>query len=154
MVDEVVGDLGLGVRHLHLRPVGELRLGEHRDGRCEMPVVLLRVGQLVVELGLLDRSDALARGVVPEPAGDVTVDGFAEEAVLADVRPQHGHRNLPLTEAGNLDTGGEIGGGVLDGVMDVRTRDVHREPDLVIRQLLDLRRHQAIRPNGLSPAAR
>jgi hypothetical protein len=38
---------------------------------------------------------------------------------------------------------------VLDGVMDVRPRDIHRKPDFVVRELFDLRRHRAIRPNGL-----
>jgi hypothetical protein len=35
---------------------------------------------------------------------------------------------------------------MLDGVVDVRLGDVDRQPDLVVRQLLDLRAHAAIRP--------
>jgi len=42
---------------------------------------------------------------------------------------------------------------VLDGVMDVRSRDVDREADLVVRQLLDLGAHAAIQPNGSKAAA-
>jgi hypothetical protein len=38
---------------------------------------------------------------------------------------------------------------VLDGVVDVRLRDVDREPDFVVRQFLDLGAHWAIRANGL-----
>ncbi len=148
MFDEVLGNLRLGVRHLHFRPVGDFRLRKHRHRRREAPVGVLGVGKLVVELGLLDGPDALAGRGVPEPAGDMALDRFAEETLFADVRPKHGHRNLPLAEAGNLDAGREVGGRVLDGVMDVRPRDIHREPDFVVRQLFDLRRHRAIRPNG------
>jgi hypothetical protein len=58
-----------------------------------------------------------------------------------------GSGTLPFAEAGDLDALGEVGGGVLDGVVDIRTRDVDREPDLVVRQLLDLGAHRPIRPN-------
>ena len=153
VVDEILGNLRLGIRHLHLRPVGDLGLREHGHGRGEVPVGVLGVGQLVVQLGLLDRADALPGCRVPEPAGDVALDRLAEETLLADVRPEHGHRNLALAEARNLDAGRQVRGRMLDGVMDVLTRDIHREPDFVVRELFDLRRHRAIRPNGPRAAA-
>jgi len=37
---------------------------------------------------------------------------------------------------------------MLDRVMNVRTRDIHPEPDFVVRQLSTRVRHRAIRPNG------
>ena len=58
-----------------------------------------------------------------------------------------GMRHLALAEAGDLDALGEVGGRVLDGVVDVRAGDIDREPDLVLRQLLDLGAHQAIKAN-------
>jgi hypothetical protein len=43
---------------------------------------------------------------------------------------------------------------VLDGVMHVGAGHVHGEPNFVVRQLLDLRRHPAIRPEGCRSGAR
>ena len=152
MLDEVFRHLGLLVGHLNLAPVRHIRLRQHRDRRSEAPVLVLGVGQLVVELGLLDGTDPLSRGGVPEPGGNVTLDRLAEQSLLPDPGNQHGCRDLPLTKARDLDVRGQVGGRVLDGVVHIRTRHVNREPDLVVRQLLHQRRHQAIRPNGSQPA--
>ena len=37
---------------------------------------------------------------------------------------------------------------MLHGVVHVLAGNIDRQPDLVVRQLLDLRAHAAIRPNG------
>jgi hypothetical protein len=50
-------------------------------------------------------------------------------------------RNLPSAEARNLDALREIVGGVLDGVVDVVRRNLDRQADAVLRQLLDLGLH-------------
>ena len=71
------------------------------------------------------------------------------EPLFADPRDQNGHRHLPLPKAGDLDARGEVGRRVFHGVVDVRARNVDREPDLVVRQLLYLRAHRAIRPKEL-----
>ena len=42
---------------------------------------------------------------------------------------------------------------MLDRVMDVRLRNVHGQPDFVVRELFYLRRHRAIRPNPSKAAA-
>src|SRR4030095_1122767 len=49
---------------------------------------------------------------------------------------------------------GEVGRGVLDGVVDVRAGDVDRQAHPVVRKLLDLRRHLPIRPETRGAASR
>src|SRR5207253_1175852 len=51
-------------------------------------------------------------------------------------------RNLSLAEPGDLDRRREIVGGVLDRMMELVSRDVDRQADAVVGELLDLRRHR------------
>jgi hypothetical protein len=146
VVDDVLGQLRLGVRNLELRPVRDLGLGEDGNGRRKPPALVVRLRQLVVDLRLLGGADAGACDGIPVPSCDVALDRLVVEAFLADPGHEDGHRHLPLAEAGNLHALGQVGGRVLDGVMDVRLGDVDRQPDLVVRQLFDLGAHAAIRP--------
>jgi len=77
----------------------------------------------------------------------VTLHRLGRDPIATDLLHEHLMRDLALAEAGDLDALGEVGRGVLDGVVDVRFRDIDREPDLVVRQLLDLGAHPAIQPN-------
>ena len=141
MLDELLGDLDLGDADLELRPVGQLRLRLHRDRRGELPVLVVGGGQLEVVLRLRDRPDAAARGRVPEPAADVALDRLGHQPLAADALQQHLPRHLPLAEARHLDALREIVGSVLDGVVDVVRRHLDRQPDAILRQLLDLGLH-------------
>ena len=59
---------------------------------------------------------------------------------------------LPLRKPGILTAVGEVGRRVLDRVLEVGLRDLDRQPDLVVGQLFDLRRHPAIQAKGPCPA--
>ena len=59
----------------------------------------------------------------------MALDRLGHEALLADALQQHLARHLALAEAGDLDALREIGGGVLDGVVHVMRRHLHRQPD-------------------------
>src|SRR6266508_4582989 len=83
----------------------------------------------------------------------MALDRLGVQPLLADPRDEHRHWHLSPAEARDLDAGREVGGSVLDGVVDVCARHVHREPDLVVRELLDLHRHAAIRPEGYQAGA-
>jgi len=98
-------------------------------------------GKLVVVLRLRDRVDARARRRAPEPAADVALDRLAVQALPADALDQQRHRHLPFAEAWNPCRGGEVVGGVLDGVVDVVRRNLDRELDLVVSDLFDRIRH-------------
>ena len=74
---------------------------------------------------------------MPEPAADVALDRLAVDPLAAEARDEHLHRHLALAEAGDLDGLGEIGGGVVDRVLDVVPRDVDRQADAVALELLD-----------------
>ena len=102
-LDELLGDLGLGARHLERRPVDDLRRRLHLDGRSELPRLLGRSRQLVVVVGHGDGSQPRARGGVPEPAADVAVDRLRADPVATEAREEHLLRHLPLAEAGDLD---------------------------------------------------
>ena len=139
---DVLRDFDLVPRHLERRPVGRLRLRLHLDGRREDPVLLVGGRQLELVLRHRNRVDARAGGGVPEPAADVAVDRLLVDALAADALHEERHRHLPLAEARDPDRAGEVGGGVLDGVVDVVRRDVDGQLDLVVRELLDLGRHR------------
>ena len=141
LLDELGGNVGLRRRHLERRPVGKLGLGLHRDRRREAPVARVAVGKLVAELGLLDRVDARLRSRVPEPAADVALDRLGVETLLADALLEHRQRHLALAEARNLDAVGEVGCGVVDGVLDVGAGHVDRQANLAVTELFDLRLH-------------
>ena len=142
-LDELLGHLRLGSRYLEPAPVGNLGRRLHGDLGREAERCVLRGRQLVVELRLRDRSDARVGGRVPEPAADVRLDGFAEDAVAPDARLEHLLRDLALAEARDLRRRREVRGGVLDGVLHVVARHLDLEADAVLRQLLDLRLHRA-----------
>ena len=129
---------------LELLPVGQLRLRLHRDRRRELPVLVVGGGKLEVVLRLRDGAEPRARGGVPEPAADVALDRLGHEPVLADALQQHLPRHLALAEARDLDALREIVGRVLDGVVDVVRRHLDRQPDAIVRQLLDLGLHVII----------
>src|SRR5439155_18987064 len=97
-LDELLGHLRLARTDLELRPVRQLRLRLHGDGRRELPVLVLRRRKLEVVLRLLDRTDARLSGRVPEPARDVALDGLGHQALLPDALEQHLARDLALAE--------------------------------------------------------
>ena len=86
--------------------------------------------------GARDRPHAVARRGGPEPAADVRLDCLGPDAVLADAGDEHRRRHLPLAEPGDLDRLREIVGRVLDGVLELVRRDVHREADAIVAELL------------------
>ena len=137
-LDELLRDDRLRARHLERRPVDDLRGRLHLDGRAEGPRLRLAGRQLEVVLGCRDGAQARAGGGVPEPAADVRLDRLDPEPVAADVREQHLPRHLALAEAGDLDRAGEVGGRVLDRVLELVRRDVDREADAVPAELLHL----------------
>ena len=141
VLDELLRHLDLGDPDLELLPVGQLRLRLHGDRRGELPVLVVGGGKLEVVLRLLDRPHAIARRGVPEPAADVALDRLGHQPLSADPLQQHLARHLPFAEARNLHARREIVGRVLDGVMHVVRRNLDRQPDAVLRQLLDLRLH-------------
>ena len=152
VLDELLGHLRLGVR----RPRAVVQSATSGFGST---------ATVAVKLPVLRRRTSAARSRArAAPTGrirgratafqnqprDVALDRLRVEALLADAADTStGIGTLPLRKPGNLDARGEVGGRVLDGVVDVRARNVDREPDLVVRQLLDLRRHAAIRPAEL-----
>jgi hypothetical protein len=71
----------------------------------------------------------------------VALDRLGHEPLAADALQQHLARHPPLAEARHLDALREIVGGVLDCVMHVVRRNLDRQPDTVLRQLLDLGLH-------------
>ncbi len=147
--DQLLGHLCVRLAHLEGRPVDDVDLRLHGNRGRELPGRLILGRQLVVELGLRDRPDPSAGGRVPEPAGDVAVDGLGVDALHAEALLQDRDRHLAGPEAGNLDRRREIGGGVLDRVVDVVRRHVHREADCVAAELLDLGRHWVIQAEAV-----
>ncbi len=147
--DELLGHLGLRAADLERRPVDDLDLRLHGDGRLEAPVLRILGRQLVVELRLRDRTDARARRGVPEPAGDVAVDGLGVDPLLAEPLHEDRLRHLALAEAGDLDGCREVVRRVLDRVVDVVRRDVDRQPNRVVLELFDGGRHPAIQAEPL-----
>ena len=141
VLHELLGHLDLGDADLELLPVGQLGLRLHRDRRGELPVLVVGGGQLEVVLRLRDRAHARARRGVPEPAADVALDRLGHQPLAADALHEHLARHLALAEARDLDALREVVGRVLDGVVHVVRRHLHRQPDAVLRQLLDLGLH-------------
>ena len=138
---DLVGHLGLALRHLEGRPVGRIGLRLHVELGGEAPALGVARRQLVVELGLRRRPRArpLRRG--PEPAADVRLDRLGVDALLADLRDEHRCRHLAGPEAGDLDALCEIVGRVCDRVVDVVGRNLDRQACTVSVQLLELRLH-------------
>jgi hypothetical protein len=153
LVDELLGHLRLREGHLKLRPVRGLGLRLHGDRGGELKLVVLRARQFVVVLGRGNGPDACAGRCVQEPAADVALDRLAEDPLAPDARLQHLLRDLALAEAWDLDRLGEVVGRVLDGMLEVGLRDLDRQPDLVVGQLLDLGRHDPVHSSkGVSAA--
>ena len=142
--DQLLRHLGVGLADLELGPVDDVDLRLHGHGRGELPVGLVPGRQLVVVLRLRDRPDPRAGGGVPEPAADVAVDRLGHDPLLAEPLGQDRHRHLARPEARDLDRLREIGGRVLDRVVDVVRRHLHLQADRVAAELLDLRRHRVI----------
>ena len=107
------------------------------------------VGQLEIVLRLRDRAHARLRRGVPEPAADVALDRLRHQPLAADLLHEHLARHLALAEAGDLHALGEVGGRVLDRVVHVVRRHLHRHPDAVFREFLDLGLHLAIQADPL-----
>ena len=85
--------------------------------------------------------DARARGGIPEPAADVAGDRLVHHPLLAHPRDEHLRRHLAFAEAGDLDRLGQVGSGVLDRMLEVVTRYLDREANLVFGKPLDRRVH-------------
>src|SRR6266566_2535640 len=113
----------------------------HGDSGLELEGLVLRGGQVVVVLRLIGRPDARRRGGVPEPAADMALDRFGEDAVTAQAREQDLRWHLALAEPGHLGGFGEIGGRVLDRVLDVGTRYLDGQADTIVVKLFDLSLH-------------
>ena len=141
LVDELLRNLGLGARHLERRPVDDLGGGLHLDRGRERPGLLLGRRQLEVVLGRGDGAQPRARRRRPEPATDVRLDRLDPDPVLADLRDEHRHRHLPLPEPGDLDRLREVVDCVLDRVLEVVRRHVHRQADAVLAELFHLSGH-------------
>ena len=141
LVDELLRNLGLGARHLERRPVDDLGRRLHLDRGRERPRLLVGRRQLEVVLGRRDRAQPRARRRRPEPAADVRLDRLDPDPVLADLRDEHRRRHLPLAEAGDLDRLGEVVRRVLDRVLELVRRHVHRQADAILAELFHLRRH-------------
>src|SRR5687767_8265795 len=75
----------------------------------------------------------------------MALDRLGKDALFADPGDQHRQRHLSLPEARNLDAFGEVGGGVLVGVLDVVRRHGDLQADPAVLQLLDVSLHAAIR---------
>ena len=106
-------------------------------------------GKLIVVLRLRDRLDARRHGGVPEPAADVARYRLAHQPLLADAGDEHLHRHLALAKAGDLDARREVGGRVLDGVLEVVPGHGDGQANPVLGQLLDRRLHAAIQPERI-----
>ena len=141
---ELLGNLGIGLRHLEPDPVDDVHLRLDVDGGGEAPGGLVVGRQLVVVLRLRDRPDARAGGRVPEPAADVAVDGLREDPLLAEPLHEDRDRHLAGAEAGDLDGAREVGRGVLHRVVHVVRGDVDRQPDAIPLELLDPGLHSPI----------
>jgi hypothetical protein len=74
----------------------------------------------------------------------VALDRLGVEPLLADPGDEHLHRHLPLAETGDLDADGEVGSRVLDRMLDVVARNVDRQANLVLGQLLNASGHGRI----------
>ncbi len=144
LLDELGRHLRLGPRHLEPDPVHDLDLRLHGHRRDEVPFGIVGARQLVVVLGLRDRPDARPGSRVPEPAGDVAVDGLGVDALLAEPLDEDRRRHLARPEAGDLDGARQVGGRMLDRVVHVVRRNVHREANAILAELFDPCRHQAI----------
>jgi hypothetical protein len=71
----------------------------------------------------------------------VALDGLGHQPLATDALHENLPRHSPLAKARNLDALREIVGRMLDGVVHVVRRNLDRQPDAVLRQLLDLRLH-------------
>jgi hypothetical protein len=83
----------------------------------------------------------------------VALDRLGEDPLAADARLQHLRGHLALAEAGHLDGLGQIMGRVLDRMPEIGLRNLDRQPDLVVGQLLDLGRHDPAHSSKGAPPA-
>ena len=140
-VDELGRHCSLGSRHLERLPVRQLHLRLHGDGGREREGRLRRLGQVVLVVRLRDGVNARRRRGRAEPAADVARDRLVHQPFLADARDEHLHRHLAFAKAGDLDCPGQVGRGVVDSVLEVMARHLHREADLVFGEPFDRRVH-------------
>ena len=80
----------------------------------------------------------------------MALDRLGHQALAADLLHEHLLRHLALAEAGDLDALGEVGRRVLDRVVHVVRRHLHRQPNAVFREFLDLGLHPAIQADPLA----
>ena len=140
-LDQLLRNIRLRSGHLEPGPLGDLRRRLNRELGGEIERLVLGARHVVVELGLRNGPDARIVGGVPEPAADVGLDGLGEDAVAAEPRLEHLLRDLALAEAGDLGAGREVGGRVLDGVLQVVDGDLDLKADAIVRELFDLSPH-------------
>ena len=76
------------------------------------------------------------------------------EPLAADLLHEDLVRHLALAEARDLHALGEVGCRVLDRVVHVVRRHLHRHPDAVFREFFDLGLHSAIQADPLQPRSR
>ena len=142
LIDDVVVDLHLELRHLELRPVGRLDRRLHPELGGELPVLILRGRQVVRVRGLLDRPETVRPSGAPEPARDVLLDRLRVDALHADAREQHLLRDMPGAESRNLDPVCKILRRVLDRVLYLTGRDLYGQAGAVPVELLELGLHR------------
>ena len=138
LIHELSRHLGLRGGDLEGAPVSHVRKLLHRHLGREVERLVVGRRHVVRELGLRDGPDPRVGCGVQEPAADVALDCLREDPVAAEPRHQDLSGNLALAEARDLRRLGEIGGGVLDRVLDVGARHLHLEADSAVGKLLDL----------------
>ncbi len=138
LVHELRRHLGLRGGDLEVAPVSHFRELLHRHLGREVERLVVGRRHVVGELGLRDGPDPRVGRGVQEPAADVALDRLREDPVAAEPRHQDLSGDLAFAEARDLRRLGEIGGGVLDRVLDVGARHLDLEPDSAVGKLLDL----------------
>ena len=103
LLDELLGHLRLGARHLERRPVDDLGCRLHLDRGAERPGLALARGQLEVVLRRRHRAQPRRRRSAPEPAADVRLDRLGPDAVACRrSRASTWRGTLPLRNPGIL----------------------------------------------------
>ena len=142
--DELLGNLGLDRADLELVQSGSSGFACTATVAVNSQSCVVGGRELEVVLGLrdgaqLDRAAAFQN----QPPMWLSI-ASAIEPLPADLLHEHLARHLSLAEAGDLDALGEVGRRVLDRVVDVVRRHLHRESDAILGELLDLGLHPAI----------
>ena len=85
----------------------------------------------------------------------MTLDRLVEQPFPSDALDEHLPRNLALAEARDLHSPREVGGRVLDSMLNVVARNLDGETNLAVPELFELSLHQkAIRANLLRARVR